>query len=398
MSSNQKGRVELALWKEIAGETLGASHDRWHIDRVLSFAYQLQSIYGGDLDVITAAVIMHDLGRSDPDLHGQDSIEKSIALARRILARIDFPPDKAEQVIKAIDEHDKPEIRPSTVEGRVLKDADFLGGFGAWGILRICLWAGETGGGVDQVLDRLEHRMPRRLEHLEFVESRCLAREEMAFTDLFVSLLRRRPGLPSRLRKGKYIVLEGISGSGKDTQADILQEHLQADGHTVVRVFEPTGVYRELRDAWKKKHGKDLDDPVIQRFLLMTDRYELIQGTVWPALEKGQVVVSVRSFISTLVYQCHDACDVAATAFAHRFVPFPDLLVLFDVDADIALTRIRDRDHKGSYERRDLFERHREAYHDICSRLFGPRLAVIDASKTIDEVAKQTWNAVESVL
>lgn len=395
MNSIEKEHIELEIWKEIAGKNLSVSHDRWHIDRVLSFAFQLQSIYGGDLEVITAAAIMHDLGRSSPDLHGQDSIEKSIVHARRILARIGFPTDKIERVITAIDEHDKPEVRPSTIEGRILKDADFLAGFGAWGILRIGMWAGETGGGVGQVLDRLEHRMPRRLAKLEFPESECLAREEMMFTNLFLSLLRQPPELTGRPWKGNYIVLEGISGSGKDSQANRLQERLKLSDHAVVIVHEPTDVYRELRDAWKASHNKQVDDPMIMKFLLMADRYELIQGKVLPALEKGHIVISIRSFISTLVYQCNGACDVAATAFAHRFAPLPDLLVLFDVDADVALARIKDRKSKGVHETRNLLEKHRKLYRETCSRLLEPRLKVINASKSIDEVAEQTWKAVE---
>lgn len=398
MSSNQREHVELAIWKEIAGENLSVSHDHWHIDRVLSFACQLQSIYGGDLDVISAAVILHDLGREDPDIHGPDSIKKSIIHAREILGRIDFPLDKGDRVITAIDEHDQPDRRPSTIEGRILKDADFLGGFGAWGILRICMWAGETGGGVSQVIDRLEHRMPMRLANLEFAESERLAMEEMGFAHLFLSLLKQSPRLPTRPRKGKYIALEGISGSGKDTQADLLQKRLEGCGYTTVRVHEPADVYRELRDAWKAKHNKQLDDPSIMKFLLMADRYELIQGKVWPALEKGHIVISVRSFVSTLVYQCNSTCDVDATAFAHRFVPLPDSLLLLDLDPDVAWTRIKDRETKGIYETRELLMKHQICYRDICSRLFQSRLEVIDASRTIEDVAGCTWGVVASLL
>lgn len=398
MDSNRKEQIELAIWKEIAGEDLSVSHDRWHIDRVLSFAYQLQSIYGGDLEVITAAVILHDLGRSDPDLHGQDSIEESIARARKILERANLPSDKVEQVITAIDEHDKPEVRPSTIEGRILKDADFLGGFGAWGILRIGMWAGETGDGVVQVRDRLENRMPRRLANLEFAESRRLAREDMMFANLFTSLLRQAPKLPVRPWRGKYIVLEGIGGSGKDSQADRLQERLKVYGHTVLRVNEPADLHRMLRDGWERKHKRQLDDSMIMQFFLMADRYELTQMEVWPALEKGHTVISVRSFVSTLVYQCNGACDVAATAFAHRFVPLPDLILLFDVDANVAWTRIKDRKDKGIFETRELLKKHRVLYRDICSTLFEPQLKIIDASKSIGEVAEQTWKAMESVL
>jgi len=89
---------------------------------------------------------------------------------------------------------------------------------------------------------------------------------------------------------------------------------------------------------------------------------------------------------------------VAATAFAHRFAPLPDLLMLFDVDADVAWARIEDREKRGIHETRELLEKHRVLYRDICSELFEPQLRIIDASKSIGEVAEQTWKAMESVL
>jgi dTMP kinase len=399
MSSNQPEYIELAIWKEIANTSLSVSHDHWHIDRVMKYAYQLQSIYGGDLEVITAAVILHDLGRSDPRLHGQDSITESIGRARKILERISLSSDKIELTMQAINEHDKPEVRPSTIEGRILKDADFLGGFGAWGILRIGMWAGESGGDTRQILERLEQRMPRRVDHLEFAESIQLAREEMLFTNLFLALLRRPPKLQTKPWKGNYIVLEGISGSGKDTQADRLEKRLEACGHNIVRVHEPTEEFRELRDFLRAMHPEQQDDPMTMRFLLMIDRHEQMQRIVLPALGRGDTVISVRSFISTLVYQCTNMSDAAATAYMHcHFVPLPDMLVLFDVDANTAWSRIKNRDHRGSFERTDLLEKHRGLYRDICNGLFRFRLRVVDASQPVDEIEEQTWRSIEPLV
>lgn len=398
MTSRREEQVEMAIWKELASESLSVSHDHWHIGRVLSFAHELQSTYGGDPEIITAAAILHDWGRSDPSLHGEDSIEESISRARRLLGRVGFPSDKIEEVITAINDHDKPDVTPSTIEGRILKDADFLGGFGAWGILRIAMWAGETGGGVGQIFDRLENRMPTRLANLEFPESERLATEETVFANLFLSLLRQPPELSTNSRKGAYIVLEGISGAGKDCQADILKERLEACDLSVVKVNEPGHLYRELRDVCQAEQKSQLRDPTLMQFLLMADRYWQVQTEVWPALRRGDVVISVRSFVSLLVYQCSDACDVAAAAFGHRFVPLPDLFLLLDVDADVAWARIRDRENKGIYETKDLLGRHRVLYRDISDRLFKRQLKVIDASRTIAEVAEQAWKATESVL
>ena len=137
---------------------------------------------------------------------------------------------------------------------------------------------------------------------------------------------------------------------------------------------------------------------MIMKFLLMADRYELIREKVRPALEAGHTVVSVRSFISTLVYQSSDVCDVATTALFHRFTPVPDVILLFDVGHEVAWSRIRNRQDRGIYETRDLLKMHRERYRDICSQLFAPQLKIVDSSPPIREVAEQVWQAVEATL
>src|SRR5438445_3561345 len=138
------------LWDAIKTQYQSPSHDRWHLVRVLHFARELASGHGGDDEILTAAVMLHDLGRSNPELHGRASAEESAHLAPTFLREIRFPEDKVDAVIVAIAEHDQPEISPTNLEGRILKEADFLAGLGSWGILRIAMWAAETGGGVDQ--------------------------------------------------------------------------------------------------------------------------------------------------------------------------------------------------------------------------------------------------------
>jgi dTMP kinase len=343
---------------------------------------------------------MHDLGRKNPKLHGEDSVESSLDQAQEILSRVNFPLDKAEQVLLAIREHDKPEVKPSTIEAKILKDADFLAGFGAWGILRIAAWAGETGGGVGQMIDRLENRMQKRLQNLEFPESALWAKRETWFVRLFLSLLKQMPELPSNLPKGKYIVLEGISGSGKDTQAKILQECLEKDGYNVLVVSEPTNVYKSFRDSWKAKYNKQLDDRMIMRFLLMADRCQLMDEKVKPFINKGGIVISIRNFISTLVYQSTaEQEDLTELLFAHKFVVLPDLLILYDVDCNTSSERIKDRKSKGLYETRDQLDLHRRLYLEITKNgLLAKSMKVLDAQQTVNEIAEQTLQAVRSCL
>lgn len=399
MSSTRSEQVKRRICDELATSQLSISHDRWHLERVLGFAEQLQAIYGGDLEVITVAVLLHDLGRSEADLHGRASVNKSVEDAEQILSVVELPASKIEAILLAIEEHDEPDLRPSTIEGRILKDADFLAGFGAWGILRIAMWAAETDRGVDQIFDRLENRMPTRLANLEFRESIRLAKRETLFANLFLSRLRQPPLLEGSRTKGKYIVLEGISGSGKDTQADLLKPRLEATGHKVLKVSEPAGKYQGARDCW----GPRGSDPVIQTFLLLADRYELICEKVKPALDIGHVVLSVRSFLSTLVHQQQAIYDSATIAFMHRFVPPPDAVILYDLDVDVAWNRCHRRAQAteaevGAYENRETLLKHRQLYLEVLRTMPTLQIEVIDASKSISEVFQRTWAVVERVV
>lgn len=401
---SQLRNLGLEIWKKVIGEKLSSSHDKWHIDQVMKFAFQLQSIYSCDKEILEAAVLMHDLGRGEPNLHGEDSIQSSLDQAQEILSEIGFPQEKAKSVLLAISEHDKPDVVPSTIEGRILKDADFLAGFGAWGILRIALWAGETGGRVEQIMDRLNRRLPKRVESLEFPESQRWARKELLFSNLFLAKLEEPPTLSQVHYDGKYIILEGVSGTGKDTQVRFLEKRLREEGYRALVVSEPAEIYKEFRDLWEDKHKETLEDPDIRSLLLIIDRYKQIIEKVKPALERGEIVLSGRSYISFLVYQCANEngqlFKLNSMAYLHQFVPIPDLIILYDIDPSDAYRRIIERKRERSrYEKIELLELHRNRFLEVVnSGVFGRKVEVINADRTIEEIATDTWDAVESVL
>ena len=396
MSPRSCEQFEREISAGLSERQLSVSHDRWHLQRVLAFAEQLHRIHGGDLQVLTAATLLHDLGRSEPNLHGRASVDKSVEQAKEVLGRVDMPASKIDAILLAIQEHDQPSLTPSTIEGKILKEADFLAGFGAWGILRIAMWAAESDHGVDQILDRLANRMPIRLDSLQFPESRRLARQEMLFADLFLSRLREPPVLEERPVPGKYIVLEGISGSGKDTQADLLVPRLRDLGHKVLRVGEPAALFQKACDHW----GPKPLDPVVELFLLLADRYELMNERVLPALADGEIVVSVRSYLSTIVYQSQPRYDSASIAFMHQFVPPPDLVVLYDLDADTAYKRCCGRAEgrvgaMGAHEGKKALEAHRRLYLKLANQMTRLRFVTVDASQLPEQIAAETWEKIE---
>lgn len=145
--------------------------------------------------------------------------------------------------------------------------------------------------------------------------------------------------LPER---GRFIVLEGVEGSGKSTQARLLGEWLGEAGIPHVLTREPGGttVGEEIRGALL--HGGDM--PARTELLLyLAARAALVEQVVRPALAAGQVVVADRFELSTLAYQSYGrGLPLEAVRSANGFATGglrPDLTVLVDVTIEEGMAR-----------------------------------------------------------
>lgn len=379
---------------------LSPSHDINHVELVLEYAEQLHSIYGGDWEVISAASLLHDLGRIHSDLHDDQSISKSIEYAKAILDEVGFHQNRIEQVIQAIQDHDKPYYSPNSIEGRILKDSDFLAGFGSQGILRTAMWAGETRKGISGFNELTKIQMLQRIKGLEFVESKHLANKEYQFVRLFNHLFDNPPRLDQRY-PGKYIILEGNSGTGKDTQADTLVNYFDRKGMTTIKINEPSDYYVNIKNFWKDQYGQYLSDtdPLFRRYLILADRIKQINDLVLPSLESVDLVISVRSYLSMLVYQCEDDFDRIFFTFLHQFVPIPDLVIIYDLPEEIAHERIMKRGGEESkYDRFEELRNHREDYLKLSYLdVFGCPIEILDASGSETEVAEITLKTISTI-
>lgn len=114
------------------------SHDSNHIFRVERLAKEIAEDEGGDLDVIEAAALIFDIARDLEDKGKiDDHAEEGANIARIILNKIDFPKDKIENVCHAIYVHRRSKTRvPTTLEAKILMDADYLDAMGAMDVAR----------------------------------------------------------------------------------------------------------------------------------------------------------------------------------------------------------------------------------------------------------------------
>jgi dTMP kinase len=172
--------------------------------------------------------------------------------------------------------------------------------------------------------------------------------------------VRRAPapsGDPATRRRGLFVVLEGIDGSGKSVQAARLSDWLEKEGIRVIRTFEPTvGTWgRKYRD-WANGRREASREEVLAFFL--NDRAEHVEGVIRPGLEQGAVVVCDRYNASTLAYQAAHGVEreTLHAQIEARGFPDPDLTLWLRVPLSVALER-KPKEGRERYEQLEFLER-----------------------------------------
>jgi dTMP kinase len=194
--------------------------------------------------------------------------------------------------------------------------------------------------------------------------------------------------------RGLWVTLEGGDGSGKTTQAALLQEWLEAAGRTVVRTREPGGteVGTLIRDIVLHHRG-DIA-PRAEALLYAADRAHHIETLVRPALERGEIVIQDRYLDSSVAYQgagrVLDADEIRDLSLWATGGALPDVTVLLDLDPHSARARL-DADDKPfdrlEAEKSEFHERVREAYLALAAAE-PERFLVLDAALPAEQLAR----------
>ena len=187
-----------------------------------------------------------------------------------------------------------------------------------------------------------------------------------------------------------FISFEGIEGSGKSTQIELIEELIRAKGYQVKKLREPgtTELGEKIRNIFLEKTTETVD-PITEAFLLYASRKHLDQNFLRQNLSDGAIVIADRYADATLAYQSY------GKGLDHIFVKFihdssqllsPDLTFYMDISAELSRERISDREmDRMESESIDFFKKVREGYLQIAQD--NPeRVVVLDANKTIDEL------------
>lgn len=186
-------------------------------------------------------------------------------------------------------------------------------------------------------------------------------------------------------KKGILIAVEGIDGSGKSTQVQLLARFLEKKGYDVLCLKEPTeGKWgRKIREKAAFDGSLTAEEELN---LFMRDRMENVAKNIRPALKKGGTVILDRYYFSTMAYQGARGIPVERLRKMNEsFAPIPDLVFILTLSPKEGLKRIENRKYKEL-----LFEK--EDYLKKVNQLFcsfkGENIFHIDASAPESQVAR----------
>lgn len=210
--------------------------------------------------------------------------------------------------------------------------------------------------------------------------------------------------------RGKFLVLEGVDGSGKTTQCLALADELtRRYGIEVVLTREPsTGPIGALARQETCRFAR--------YFLFQADRTKTCEDVILPALERGAWVIADRYAMSTLVYQGHELREAVAPPHVWagnaprlhtlltenlRFAVKPDLTLVLTAPLEVINERIARRGPRSSWESVERLAEYHRRYETVMSEhrrgSMGPIVA-IDACGSKADITQELLRAITTKL
>jgi len=211
------------------------------------------------------------------------------------------------------------------------------------------------------------------------------------------------------MSKGRFIVLEGIDGAGTTTQCGLLAKRLRKDGLAVRTTREPSDgpvgtTIRQILAGRIVGAGGRAPGWATMALLFAADRMDHVEAEIEPFVAQGGVIISDRYDASSLAYQSVSSgrggeSTVEWIRTLNKNARRPDLTVVLDVPAEVAVTRREARgDAAQLYEQNELQRALCVFYKDLQKHIPNDRVVVIDGSGTVEATAEKVFAAYQAAL
>lgn len=189
--------------------------------------------------------------------------------------------------------------------------------------------------------------------------------------------------------KNLFIVFEGIDGSGKSTQCDMLYRYITDKGTDVKKLAEPTSGRwgTELRTMLKSSTPPPVETQID---LFIKDRIDDCEKNIIPCINSGITVVMDRYFYSNAAYQGVSGITPAEIIDRNRRegFPLPDRIYFIDIPAETAMKRILERNGSGNtelFEKKEFLEIVRKNFLSIADE----RFLIVNGDDDADSIFKK---------
>ena len=194
----------------------------------------------------------------------------------------------------------------------------------------------------------------------------------------------------------KYVVFEGIDGSGKSTQIDHVCSFLKERNITPIRLYEPTyGEYGKIIRAHFAERQDDIE-PKKENELLVLDRKDHMKLKILPLLKfvdenLGFMILQDRGYLSAPAYQAFSEEEMdRLLKYEQSYAPKPDMFIFLDTPIDLVLSRIEEREGAQSiFETRKRLEEIRTNYLYVVKKYTEENIVVVSNDGRPEEATAQ---------
>ncbi len=183
--------IESRVRDLIETERQSVAHRIDHLQRVARNARAIMASHpDADAEILYLAVLLHDVDQPFDDK--KNHVSRSAKLAEQLLAEIDYPPARTARVLEAIREHSTENVTdapPTTVEARILFDADKLDGLGPHEILRVFALSRQMSRPLAETIAWYRGKIAVASANIQTPEGRALMRSKLPLVEAFLAAL-----------------------------------------------------------------------------------------------------------------------------------------------------------------------------------------------------------------